>query len=93
MFSERGENGRIGRVLAALNPVENRIHKAHVVVDHDPYPFLNQVRALTSYQCIQIEKQATMITEPALKSEKRIRIFHLISVQNFASFKDFTRAM
>lgn len=34
-----------------------------------------------------IEKQATMITEPMLKSEKMLSIFHRISVQNFPSFK------
>ena len=34
-----------------------------------------------------IEKEVTMITEPTLKSEKMIRIFHRIAVQNFPSFK------
>ena len=34
-----------------------------------------------------IEKQATMITEPTLKSEEMIRIFHRIAVHNFPSLK------
>jgi hypothetical protein len=53
VFSECGEEGGIGCILAALNFAENRIHKADVAIDHDLYSCLNLVRALTSYHDIQ----------------------------------------
>src|ERR1700743_460459 len=43
-------------------------------------------RLITTFRTA-IEKQVSMITEPMLKSEEIIRIFHRIEVQNFPSFK------
>ena len=43
-------------------------------------------RLITTFRTA-IEKQVSMITEPMLKSEEMIRIFHRIEVQNFPSFK------